>query len=131
MKAIKIMPDFTLERKIKMKAIKIMPDFTSSGIWDYKTRIMIDETDKSLDLPVSIQKRLRYWNDVLYEKCYTKNYAERKEKSVWNKLNQEGFLIASEIKELKPELKVFYIHEVYGHCVEVEIKNVHYYGRRT
>lgn len=87
-----------------------MPDFCSSGIWDLKTGVMIDEEE--LKLPRSIALRLRHWINVTYEKCFTKrDYYYRKSPRLWENMNLDGFSIAQDIKKLHPDWRVIFSFE--------------------
>lgn len=105
-----------------MKPFKIMPDFCSSGIWDAKTGVMVDEEE--LKLPKSILSRLHHWINATYEKCHTKEYAGKKDPRVWNKMNLEGFAIACDIKRLHPDWVIYFAFEGPRSRVDVVIQEM-------
>lgn len=111
---------------MKVNSIKIMADFCSSGIWDKKTGIMIDD-QKSFRLPKAIKDSLRNWISKTYEKCFTKDYAPKKDYRLWDKMNLEGFKIACSIKKLYPNVLVYFVFENFEsnyNLIDVEISKI-------
>ena len=97
-----------------MKSLKVMPDFCSSGIWDYKTGVMVDYED--LSISEELKRAFKDWIEFYDRKCTSKKtYCILKSKE--QILNKKGRELACRLKKELPKTDVYYYADYSnGHC---------------
>ena len=91
-----------------MKSIKVMPDFCSSGIWDYRTGVMIDYED--LSISKDLKKAFKDWIEFYDTKCTSKRtYCVLKSKE--QILNKKGRELSCRLKKELPKTDVYHFAE--------------------
>jgi hypothetical protein len=97
----------------EIKEIKIMPDFCSSGIWNNITYYMLEYED--LNLPKELSKEFYDWIEF-YDKCHEKFVLTNN----IEEMNNKGRELAKKLKQLYPNIKIYYHGEIKNAMLEKE-----------